>query len=98
MALHRPASQLIPLLRKQADLFGREIRGMAVVRWRIHFEPLNQGWTGRQRFPTSPETAGAEWSGWVDDVVANFGMGHVCAAVKLSIYYDPAPMPVPTVT
>src|SRR2546421_13101606 len=41
LALHRPASQLIPLLRKQADLFGREIRGMAVVRWRIHFEPLN---------------------------------------------------------
>src|SRR2546430_5720080 len=27
-----------PLLRKQADLFGREIRGMAVVRWRIHLD------------------------------------------------------------
>src|SRR6266480_467217 len=41
--------------------------------------------------PNIPETTGAERSGWVDNVVANFGMGHVCAAVKLSIYYDPAP-------
>src|SRR5882762_2084260 len=88
--LDRPAGQLITLLRKLADLFCGEICAIAAVRWYIHFEPRSHGWTSRQRFPTPSEPAGARRSGWVDNVVTNLGMGHIRAAVQLSIQYDSA--------
>src|SRR5260370_23063926 len=89
-ALNRSARQLISLLRKLADLFGGEICGIAVVCCYTRSEPCDHSRTSRKRFPTAPETASAKGTSRINNVMTDFGMGHIRAAVKLPIQDDPA--------
>src|SRR5713101_5169103 len=89
-ALNRSRRQPISAFRQLADLCGAQIFGRASISCRICVEPRGHRWSGRQRFPAASETTGTKRSGWVNNVMTNFGMGHSCATVKLSIEYDSA--------
>ncbi len=54
------------------------------------FELCNHGRTSGERFPAVSEATGAKRPGRIENMMTNFGMGHIRAAVKLSIQDDPA--------
>src|SRR5262249_23719320 len=45
----------------------------------------HHAWTRRQRFPASVKSAHARWARWIDDVVSNFWMCVIRAAIKNTV-------------
>src|SRR6476661_586471 len=74
LALHCRSGQLITFDSQFADTFRSHPCAVRIIWGQCSLEPGGHCRSRRQRFPTSPETTGADGTRWVEHLMANLGM------------------------